>query len=184
MIVFPNAKINLGLQVTGKRPDGYHDISTIFYPLPVCDMLEAVRAEEFSFNTSGLTIDSTGPGNLCVKAFQLLQKDFSLPPVAMHLHKIIPMCAGLGGGSSDGAFTLMLLDSMFNLGLTREQLIGYALQLGSDCPFFIVNEPCIARGRGEIMEPLQLPALRNKLFLLVNPGLHINTAGHCKMHVR
>lgn len=175
MIVFPNAKINLGLQVTGKRPDGYHDISTIFYPLPLCDILEAVRAEEFSFTTSGLTINPTASGNLCVKAYQLLQQDYALPAVAMHLHKVIPMGAGLGGGSSDGAFTLMLLDRMFSLGLSREQLIAYALQLGSDCPFFIVNEPCFAGGRGEVMEPLQLPELRNKQFLLVNPGLHINT---------
>jgi 4-diphosphocytidyl-2-C-methyl-D-erythritol kinase len=176
VIVFPNAKINLGLQVTGKRPDGYHDISTIFYPLPVCDILEAIRAEEFSFHTSGLTIDAPAQGNLCIKAYQLLQRDFSLPAVAMHLHKVIPMGAGLGGGSSDGAFTLMLLNRMFNLGLTREQLLGYALQLGSDCPFFIMNEPCFAGGRGEVMEPIQLPSLKNKLFLIVNPGLHINTA--------
>ncbi|MBZ5856446.1 4-(cytidine 5'-diphospho)-2-C-methyl-D-erythritol kinase [Flavihumibacter profundi] len=175
MIVFPNAKINLGLQVTEKRPDGYHNIASVFYPLGLTDILEALPAEAFSFTASGLPIDATPDKNLCCKAWELLKKDFSLPPVAMYLHKIIPMGAGLGGGSSDGAYTLILLNQLFRLNLGEQQLVNYALQLGSDCPFFIINQPVIAKGRGEIMEKIDLPQLKGKKVLLVNPGLHINT---------
>lgn len=176
MIVFPNAKINLGLQVTAKRPDGYHNIATIFYPLPACtDTLEAVRADRFSFTASGLSIEGGIEKNLCFKAYTLLQTDFELPPVAIHLHKVIPMGAGLGGGSADGAFMLVLLNQLFQLNLSNENLTGYALKIGSDCPFFILNKAAYATGRGEILEPLEIPQLANKKILLVNPGLHINT---------
>lgn len=176
MILFPNAKINLGLQVTAKRPDGYHDIASIFYPLPVTDVLEGLPAREFSFQVSGLGMDIAPEQNLCYKAWTLLEKDFDLPPVALYLHKLIPMGAGLGGGSADGAFTLLLLQELFKLDITQEKLIEYALKLGSDCPFFILNRSLIAKGRGELMTPVELPQLKDKHFILVNPGIHIPTA--------
>ena len=175
MIVFPNAKINLGLQVTAKRPDGYHNIATIFYPIVCTDILEAVRADSFSFTTSGLSIDGGIEKNHCFKAYSLLQTDFNLPPVAIHLHKVIPMGAGLGGGSADGAFMLVLLNQLFQLKLSNEALASYALKIGSDCPFFIMNKAAYATGRGELLEPLEIPQLAGKKILLVNPGLHINT---------
>ncbi|ULQ57396.1 4-(cytidine 5'-diphospho)-2-C-methyl-D-erythritol kinase [Flavihumibacter rivuli] len=175
MIVFPNCKINIGLLVLGKREDGYHDLETIFYPVPINDALEAVRAPELSFSTSGLAINGTNEDNLCVKAYQLLQERHGISPVKMHLHKAIPMGAGLGGGSADGAFTLLLLNQLFQLQLDKDTLISYALELGSDCPFFIINQPVVATGRGEIMTPVSLPQLRGKHIVLVNPGIHIST---------
>jgi 4-diphosphocytidyl-2-C-methyl-D-erythritol kinase len=125
--------------------------------------------------TSGLEIDSSIEENICVKAYRLLKKDFAdLPPVTMHLHKVIPSGAGLGGGSSDGAFTLTLLNKKFNLGLTEDQLISYALHLGSDCAFFIKNKPCYATGRGEKLEEIELN-LSNYKIVLINPGIHVHT---------
>jgi 4-diphosphocytidyl-2-C-methyl-D-erythritol kinase len=175
MIQFPNAKINLGLQITGKRADGYHNLATIFYPLPLTDILEITATDTPQFTATGLPVPGASDDNLCLKAYHLLKTDFSLPPVRIHLHKNIPMGAGLGGGSSDGAFTLRLLNDTFQLGLSNEQLIGYALQLGSDCPFFIYNQSCFATGRGEALEPitLNLDAYR---FAVVHPGLHVSTA--------
>jgi 4-diphosphocytidyl-2-C-methyl-D-erythritol kinase len=127
------------------------------------------------FTTSGTTIDGDPGSNLCVKAFTLLRKDFpDLPPTLMHLHKVIPMGAGLGGGSADGAFMLKLLNEKYQLKLSVEQLLDYALQLGSDCPFFIINKPCLATGRGEILSAIHLD-LSQYHFVLINPGLHINT---------
>ncbi len=179
MVFFPNAKINLGLRVIRKREDGYHDIETVFYPINgLRDALEIVRGNSdtpVDFNVTGLTVQGEVDKNLCVKAYTLLKQDFpSLPGIQMHLHKTIPMGAGLGGGSADGAFTLRLLNQHFQLGLTQEQLIQYALQLGSDCPFFILNQPCYATGRGEIMKPLLLD-LTGYQFVLINPGIHVPT---------
>jgi len=157
MIVFPNCKINFGLHILQKRADGFHDLETVFYPIALQDAFEIVQssspAATIQFNTTGLKIDSSIEENICFKAYQLLKKDFpELPSVKMHLHKVIPSGAGLGGGSSDGAFTLMLLNKKFTLGLSEVELINYALQLGSDCPFFIKNRPCYATGRGERLE--------------------------------
>jgi len=179
VIVFPNCKINLGLSIAGKRADGYHDLQTVFYPLPLQDVLEVVRQQDpakgMQFTLSGLPVDGDPADNLCVRAWQLLQRDFpQLPPVQMHLHKAIPMGAGLGGGSADGAFALKLLNEKFQLGLTTDQLLDYALQLGSDCPFFIINKPCIASGRGEQLQPIPLD-LSSFAVLLVHPPIHINT---------
>jgi len=181
MIVFPNCKINLGLRITGKRADGYHNIETIFYPVPLNDALEIIQSpsDKLSagtvFSQSGTLVDGDEKDNLCIKAFQLLKKDFpQLPAVKIHLHKTIPMGAGLGGGSADAAFTLQLLNDKFNLHLLTEQLLAYALALGSDCPFFILNKPCFAGGRGEIMEPITV-ALTGYHLVLVNPGIHVNT---------
>ena len=154
MIVFPNCKINLGLHILKKREDGFHNLETIFYPLPLQDALEIIQhpfpTTDLEFSSSGLKVEGSLTDNICVKAYHLLKKDFpKLPAVKMHLHKMIPMGAGLGGGSADGAFTLTLLNQKFNLGIDEQSLIDYALQLGSDCPFFIKNIPCYATGRCE-----------------------------------
>ncbi len=211
MVSFPHCKINLGLRILRKREDGYHDLETVFYPLPVEDVLEITQLNDRSqesglpsvalakgrahspltthhspswlldtgtlrFNQTGLEVDGNPEDNLCTKAYYLLKKDFPLlPSIQMHLHKNIPMGAGLGGGSADAAFVLKLLNSTFNLNLTTEQLIAYALQLGSDCPFFILDKPCWATGRGELLEllPVDLSAYS---FMIVSPGIHISTS--------
>ncbi|MBG9374686.1 4-(cytidine 5'-diphospho)-2-C-methyl-D-erythritol kinase [Panacibacter sp. DH6] len=179
MVVFPNCKINLGLNIIRKRPDGYHDLETVFYPLPLTDALEVIQPAAapagINFSMSGLPVQGTAENNLCIKAYHLLKNEFpQIPPVQMHLHKAIPMGAGLGGGSADGAFTLKLLNDKFNLGINAERLVQYALQLGSDCPFFIYNKPCFATGRGEVMNTLPLDLSAYKI-IIVNPGIHINT---------
>jgi 4-diphosphocytidyl-2-C-methyl-D-erythritol kinase len=174
MVTFPNCKINLGLNILRKRGDGYHDLATVFYPLPLKDVLEIVRAPANRFMGYGLPIP--GGDNLCEKAWQLLKADFpDLPPVQIHLYKNIPIGAGLGGGSADGTFTLMSLNKQFNLGLDMPALMGYASRLGSDCPFFVLNTPCLGGGRGEQLEPIDLD-LSDYRFVLVDPGIHIRTA--------
>jgi len=179
VIVFPNCKINLGLNITSKRNDGYHNIETVFIPLSLKDVLEIIHPNEtgepVQYSGSGMPVTGEMSSNLCIKACSLLKKDFpQLPLIKLHLHKAIPAGAGLGGGSADGAFTLQLLNKKFNLGLSTEKLIDYALQLGSDCPFFIHNKSCYATGRGEIIEPVNLDLSAYK-FLIVNPAIHINT---------
>lgn len=175
MIVFPNCKINLGLHITQKRPDGFHDLETIFYPLPVCDALEGITHATLQFESSGIDIPGDMSDNLCLKAFQLVRQDFpQVQPLHIHLHKNIPIGAGLGGGSADAAFMLRLINQKFQLGLSTEALVAYAAQLGSDCPFFILNQPCFATGRGEIMTPVNLD-LSGYSLLLVHPGIHVNT---------
>jgi 4-diphosphocytidyl-2-C-methyl-D-erythritol kinase len=176
VVVFPNCKINLGLHIVRKRVDGFHDLETIFYPIPLCDALEIIEAtgDETTIQSSGVTIDNNSGNNICVKAYNILKKDFHLPAVSICLHKIIPVGAGLGGGSSDGAFTLLLLNKKFNLGLSETVLLHYALQLGSDCPFFIKNAPCFATQRGEILTPVTLDLLAYKI-VLINPGIQVNT---------
>jgi len=178
VVVFPNAKINLGLRILAKRNDGYHDLETVFYPLPFYDALEMIRQPatgELSFSSGGLSITGDAKDNLCVKAYNLLKKDFpGIPPVQMHLHKAIPSGAGLGGGSADASFALKLLNDMASLGLSTEQLLHYSLQLGSDCPFFIINKPCFATGRGEQLETVSID-LSNFSFIIVNPGIHVPT---------
>ena len=177
MVSYPNCKINLGLNIVNKRDDGYHDIETVFFPTQLKDALEVIEKEKFKFSTSGFSIEGEPGKNLCVKAYHLLKKDFpQLPAVQMHLHKAIPMGAGLGGGSADGAFTLKLLNKKFELNLSEKQLISYSLELGSDCPFFILNKPCLATARGEILEPTELD-LSEYQFLIVRPPIHISTAG-------
>ena len=176
MVTFPNCKINLGLNIVNKRDDGYHDIETVFFPIPLKDSLEVIEKEKFEFSASGSSIEGETEKNLCIKAYHLLKKDIPhLPVVQMHLHKAIPMGAGLGGGSADGAFTLKLLNKKFELRLSEEQLINYSLQLGSDCPFFISNRPCFATGRGEKLEPIELDLSEYKI-VIVHPAIHISTA--------
>lgn len=174
MISFPNAKINLGLHIVSKRADGYHNIESCFYPIQWHDSLEVIEEKTFSFHSYGLDIPGEVSGNLCVKAYEILKAHHDIPPVAIHLLKQIPMGAGLGGGSADGAFTLKLLDAFFKLGLNDQQLEAYALQLGSDCPFFIQNRPAIATGRGEALQPIDL-SLSGYHLAIHNPGIHIST---------
>lgn len=179
MVVFPNCKINLGLHIISRRDDGFHNLETVFYPVNWFDALEVIHsdaaAKDVSFSFSGITIPGKPQDNICYKAWLLLKNDFpQLPAIQAHLHKNIPAGAGLGGGSADGAFMLNLLNKKFNLQLSTEQLIQYSLQLGSDCPFFIINKPCFATGRGEILSPIAVDLSRYAL-LIVNPGIHINT---------
>ncbi|MBA2250345.1 MAG: 4-(cytidine 5'-diphospho)-2-C-methyl-D-erythritol kinase [Chitinophagaceae bacterium] len=176
MIAFPNCKINLGLNILAKREDGFHDIETVFYPVNFTDALEITASDtETSLQVTGLELNSDHI-NSCTKAYQLLKSIFpQLPPVNIHLHKAIPSGAGLGGGSADASATLQLLDAKFDLQLSQQQLADYALALGSDCPFFILNRPCIATGRGEILKEVTVDLTGYKIFL-VNPGIHINTA--------
>ncbi|MEP7109986.1 MAG: 4-(cytidine 5'-diphospho)-2-C-methyl-D-erythritol kinase [Ferruginibacter sp.] len=182
MLSFPNCKINLGLKITGKRQDGYHNIETVFYPVQLNDALEIIHSTaqghppEVLFSHSGAVIPGEEKDNLCIKAYHLLKKDFpQLPSVKIHLHKAIPMGAGLGGGSADAAFTLVTLNRKYELNLSTDQLLSYALELGSDCPFFIINEPCLATGRGEILHSIKV-VLSGYRLILVNPGIHINTS--------
>lgn len=180
MIAFPNCKINLGLNIIRKRSDGFHDLETVFYPIAVKDALEIIPAQQpqnnnITFSSSGLLVDGNINDNICIKAYNLLLKDYpSIAPIQMHLHKNIPMGAGLGGGSADGAFTLIMLNEQFRLNLSNQQLAVYALQLGSDCPFFIYNTACFASSRGEEITPIHLD-LSNYSFVIVNPGIHVNT---------
>jgi 4-diphosphocytidyl-2-C-methyl-D-erythritol kinase len=158
-----------------KRADGYHNLETCFYPVLWTDALEIIPAATFSFTTSGNSIPGNATNNLCVKAYQILEKDFTLTPVSIHLHKVVPTGAGLGGGSSDGAHTLLLLNRLFNLNIPVNQLKAYALQLGSDCPFFIESKPMLGYGRGEELEPVALN-LAGKFVVLVKPPVHVSTA--------
>lgn len=179
MVAFPNAKINLGLNITEKREDGFHNLETVFLPIDIQDVLEIVINESqknhIDFTSSGLQIVGDISQNLCIRAYKLLQKNFDLPAVKMHLHKTIPMGAGLGGGSADGAFALKLINEKLELNIATQQLINYALQLGSDCPFFISNKTCFATSRGEILEPISLDLSAYQI-VIINPQIHISTA--------
>lgn len=175
MVVFPHCKINLGLQIVSKREDGYHDIETCFYPVPWCDALEVIKSDQFQFTHSGISIPGREEDNLCVKAYQLLKRNFDLQPIKLHLHKVIPTGAGLGGGSSDAAFVLRALNSIFNLSLSDVELRKYASTLGSDCSFFINDKPMLGSGRGEILSET-LVSLKGKYLVLVKPDIHISTA--------
>lgn len=175
MIQFPNAKINLGLHITAKRKDGYHEIETCLVPIPLFDALEMIVSKKTIFTSTGLKIPGNEKDNLILQAFQKLKKDFTnLPAIHVHLHKTIPIGAGLGGGSADAAFALKLMNNLFDLYLEEWLLEEYAAQIGSDCPFFIENTPKIAKGRGEILEPINLD-MKGKWLVLINPGFHIAT---------
>ncbi len=175
MILFPNAKINLGLNITERRPDGYHNLETIFCPLMIRDALEVIESNQLSFQSSGIHIPGNDQTNLCLKAYHLLKLDFDLPPVSIHLHKHIPIGAGLGGGSADAAFMIKLLNQQFELGLTAEQMMNYARQLGADCAFFINNKPVYAFEKGDRFEPVDLDLSKYHL-VLVMPTVHVSTA--------
>jgi 4-diphosphocytidyl-2-C-methyl-D-erythritol kinase len=181
MIAFPNCKINLGLHITSKRSDGFHNIETVFYPVNWCDILEVIENKNYRvgdekvfFKNSGLVIDGDVKNNLCIRAYDLLDTMFNLPPVFLRLHKIIPFGAGLGGGSSDAAFTLKLLNEKFNLNSSVDDLKKYASQLGSDCSFFISNKPSLATGKGELLSEINL-SLKGKYIAIVKPTFSIST---------
>jgi 4-diphosphocytidyl-2-C-methyl-D-erythritol kinase len=176
MVFFPNAKINLGLFVTGKRSDGYHNIQSILYPIPLKDAIEVIDSPDgkFQFSTSGIRIEGPQNQNLVVIAWQMLQHDFNLAPVHIHLHKSIPMGAGLGGGSADAAFIVRLIDQHFNLQLTVDQMKSYAGKLGMDCPFFIENRPALATQRGDRLKNIDID-LSGKFLVIVKPECHIST---------
>lgn len=179
MILFPNAKINVGLFVTRRRPDGFHDLETVFYPVDLCDVLEIVpldgRPNVCEFESSGLALDCLPGENLVEKAYALLAKDYELPGVHVHLHKVIPNGAGLGGGSADAAFMLMGLNELFALGLEMEMMERYAAMLGSDCAFFVRNRPVFAYGKGELMENIDF-SLNTYKIALVKPQKSVSTA--------
>jgi 4-diphosphocytidyl-2-C-methyl-D-erythritol kinase len=175
MISFPNAKINLGLNVAGRRSDGYHDIETIMVPVNFCDILEVIHSTgEVEFSQTGREIPSGPEENLCMKAYSVFGKKPGKKRARMHLHKIIPWGTGLGGGSSDAAHTLLLLNEVMQAGLSMPELLSMAAGLGSDCPFFMLNKPAIATGRGEILEEVSIDIYDKEIFIVL-PGVHIST---------
>ena len=179
MLVFPNAKLNLGLYVTQRRPDGFHTLESVFVPLPWTDALEmlpAAAGHSTSLTLTGRPIPGDPASNLCVRAYELLQADFpQLPPVQLYLHKIVPIGAGLGGGSADAAFALKAANDLFGLSLSVEVLESYARRLGSDCAFFIRNKPVLAVEKGDVFEEIEL-SLTGTGCVVVYPNLHIGTA--------
>ena len=175
MIVFPNAKINVGLHVVSRRPDGFRNLASGFYPVNWCDALEILPATALRFTASGRPIPGEAGQNLCWRAYELLRADFALPPVHLHLHKNIPIGAGLGGGSADAAFTLRLLNELFTLNIPAAQLEVYARQMGSDCAFFVQNKPVFATERGDVFENIPLN-LSGYVCMIIYPNIHITTA--------
>ncbi len=176
MILFPNCKINLGLFVTSKREDGFHNIESLFLPVSWCDVLEVLICDEMDIQLEviGTPIDGDLEDNIVVKAYRLLQKDFNLSGVKVKLWKRLPTGAGLGGGSANGAFMLKAINEIFELNIENNQLKQYAAQLGSDCPFFIDNIPAFVSGRGEVMESLDI-AFPSLYIVIVHPGIHVST---------
>lgn len=179
MITFPNAKINLGLNIVEKRPDGYHNLETIFYPINLQDALEVTRSEHsdqpYKLHVSGTNIDGEPEDNLVVKAYNLLKQDYpQLLPIEIHMYKHIPTGAGLGGGSADGAYMIKLLNEKFSLGITEEKMEEYAARLGADCAFFIKNKPVFATGIGNIFEPIEL-SLKGYHITLIKPDIFVST---------
>ena len=178
MITYPNAKINLGLNIVEKRPDGYHNLETVFYPINLQDALEVTKLEgegEYNLKVSGVPIEGEPDNNLVVKAYRLLKKDFpDMAPINIHMYKHIPTGAGLGGGSSDAAFMLKLLNKKFKLNLSTEKLEEYAAILGADCAFFIQNKPVFATGIGNIFEEISL-SLKGYYIVLIKPDIFVST---------
>ncbi|MDE6217109.1 4-(cytidine 5'-diphospho)-2-C-methyl-D-erythritol kinase [Bacteroides sp.] len=178
MLTFPNAKINLGLNITEKRPDGYHNLETVFYPIPLEDALEInilnAGNEKFRLHQAGRQIEGEAEKNLVVKAYKLLDAQFNLPPIDIHLFKQIPSGAGLGGGSADAAFMLKLLNEKFGLSLSDDALEEYAARLGADCAFFIRNRPTYAEGIGNLFSPITL-SLKGYRIWLVKPDIFVST---------
>ncbi|MDR2586307.1 MAG: 4-(cytidine 5'-diphospho)-2-C-methyl-D-erythritol kinase [Prevotellaceae bacterium] len=175
MIVYPHAKINIGLQIVARRDDGYHDIETVIYPVDLRDILEIKPSLQTSLFLYGMPVDGQWQDNLCIKAYHLVQADFDLPPVQFHLYKQIPIGAGMGGGSSDGAYTLRLLNDYFSIGINELRLQEYATCLGSDCPAMLNKRPLLAKGRGEVLSNVHID-LSQYYMLICMPSLSISTA--------
>ncbi len=180
MITFPNAKINIGLNIIEKRPDNFHNIESVFYPIQLTDAVEVIENKEknaatVEFTSSGISVPGNSNDNLCCKAYYLIHADYPLPPVKIHLHKHIPIGAGLGGGSADAAFFIKLIKDLFDLNISWGEMHHYARLLGSDCSFFISNKPSFAEGKGDEYEPIQLN-LSGYHIVLVYPNIAVNTA--------
>lgn len=178
MIKFPNAKINLGLNIIEKRTDGYHNLETVFYPIPLNDILEVAISpvnEEYRFFNTGIVVDSLPEDNICIKALKIIEERYDVPPVDIHLHKIIPFGAGLGGGSSNGATVINMVDALFELGISDDEKQKMAARLGADCAFFINGTPAFATGIGDVLAPVSL-SLSGYYLVLVKPDIHVNTA--------
>lgn len=180
MITYPNAKINIGLNITERRPDGYHNLESVFYPITLQDAVEMKTidgeqpANGYKIKVSGTILDGSPDDNLVVKAYQLIRRDHQFPPQSIHLYKHIPVGAGLGGGSSDAAYIIKMLNEKFCLALSDEQMQNYAVQIGADCPFFIKNVPVYATGIGNIFSPIELN-LKGKTLILVKPDIFVST---------
>lgn len=177
MICFPNAKINLGLNIVSKREDGYHNLETVFYPIGIKDALEIIVKEglkEDTFIEAGIKVDASPDNNLVMKALKLMRSEYEFPPLEVHLLKKIPFGAGLGGGSADASFMLKLINKTFDLGASDKELAVMAVRLGADCPFFIYNRPMFAMGIGEVFEDVEL-SLKEYTFVLVKPDIHVST---------
>lgn len=178
MLVYPNAKINLGLRITERRPDGYHNLETIFYPLPLTDILEITlpdgQSTEYIWQSTGNTLDVAPQDNICIRALRALGQVRELPTIGLHLHKIIPTGAGLGGGSADAAFLLKHLNTLLHLDLTDNQLHQLAANIGADCPYFLLNRPALAQGIGDQLTPIDIN-LKGKYIYLIKPDIHIST---------
>lgn len=175
MLAFANAKINLGLHVTEKRPDGYHNLETVFYPAKIHDVVEITDAIETSCVTKGIDIPGDSTDNICLRAYELLKNDYALPAQQITLLKNIPVGAGLGGGSADAAFLIRLLNTKFELGISVGSMQEYARKLGADCAFFIENMPVYATGKGDEFSPLAID-LSPYFMVLVKPAVHVSTA--------
>ncbi len=178
MICFPNAKINIGLNITGRKPDGFHIIETILFPVELCDVLEFVEDnknnEEYNLNCTGIKLNVSAEDNICIRALRLIKKDYNVPKISIHLHKIIPVGSGLGGGSSDAAHMLKTLNKAFHLNISNKKLQRYASHLGSDCPFFINNSPAFAYETGNKFREIDL-TLDGYYIVIVYPNIHIST---------
>lgn len=175
MIDYPKAKINVGLNIVSKREDGYHDIETLFYPIDLTDRLEIREARETRLETTGLPIEGEAEQNLVMRALRMMQREYGLPEMEVHLEKRIPMGAGLGGGSSDAASVLRMVNEMYGLGLSTGELCGLAVRLGADCPFFVHSRPMSASGIGEVLTPTDID-LSGYDMVLVKPDIHVSTA--------
>lgn len=177
MVSFPNAKINIGLNITEKRPDGYHNIETIFYPIGLCDKLsfEIAKGDETSLSISGIKIDGDPNDNLIIRAYNLLKNNYYLPSLNIFLEKNIPFGAGLGGGSADAAFMLKMLNEEFNLNLTPIDLEKFAAELGADCPFFVLNKPVLASGIGNVFSNINI-SIKGYYIVLIKPNVYVSTS--------
>jgi len=176
MITFPNCKINIGLHVLSKRADGFHSIETVFLPVKgLKDILELKESKKTEFYSTGLGYQYLTKNNLCMKAYDLMKDIYQLPPVKIHLHKCVPTGAGLGGGSSDAAFTLLLINKFFQLNISAAKLEYYAASLGSDCALFIQNRLVLGKGKGDVLHPIDVDELKNKFIYIIKPDVYVKT---------
>jgi len=178
MLCFPNAKLNLGLNILRKRPDNYHDLQSIFLPINLKDGLEIVPDETINntvFTNTGLTVDTSAEDNLVYKVYKFFQSKYNLPNAKIHLHKVIPFGAGIGGGSADAAFAAVMINKLYKLNISELELMEIVKNFGADCPFFIVNKPALVTGIGDNIKPVKIPVLSDKKIVLIKPDFKIST---------